>query len=192
MPRSRVIYVRPLLALTRSQTEAACAAWGLTPWIDPTNLETESTAPLRSQIRNVVMPVLRQVLGGDVATSLSRTAAQARDDADALDQLADDLLARAAVVVPSSTGGCSAFDVVVLGAAPRAIRRRALKEAAESTAGRAVTSAHVDNVDALVANWRGQGPTMLPSGATAARVYGRLCFSAGQSQGRDGTERATE
>ncbi len=41
-----------------------------------------------------MLPLLEDVLAGGVAEALARTAGQLREDADALDALADDLLAQ--------------------------------------------------------------------------------------------------
>jgi len=53
--------------------------------------------------------------------------------------------------------------------APRAVRTRALRQAARSGGIRALSSAHVDALDDLVVAWRGQGPIDLPGGS-ASRV----------------------
>ena len=37
MPPTRGSYVRPLLGVSRTQTQAACAEAGLEPWLDPHN-----------------------------------------------------------------------------------------------------------------------------------------------------------
>ncbi|MBE1875153.1 ATP-binding protein [Myceligenerans pegani] len=127
MPAERGRYRRPFLGLRRTETEAVCAASGLDYWVDPTNLVPSpdqadrpgggpaaqagpagaagpattagdaGAAPLRSQVRGIVMPVLEDVLGPGVAEALARSAAQLRDDADALETLAAELLARARV-----------------------------------------------------------------------------------------------
>lgn len=80
---------RPLLALTRRQTEDACRAEGLDFWDDPHNADPRFT---RSRIRQRVMPVLEQELGPGVAAALARTAEQLRPDMEELDRLAVELL----------------------------------------------------------------------------------------------------
>ena len=73
---------RPLLDVTRAQTEAACRAAGIDFWVDPHNGDPRFT---RSRVRHTVLPVLEAELGPGVAATLARTAAQLREDADALD-----------------------------------------------------------------------------------------------------------
>lgn len=192
MPARRGLLRRPFLGLRRAQTEAVCRVLGLDPWHDPTNTPSADDvgAPLRSRVRAHVLPVLDDVLGPGVAESLARTADQARADADLLDALADDLLARAAVVGPPGGAGedragedregegptATSLDVATLAAAPPALRRRALRAAALAVgcpAG-ALGARHVDALDALVVGWHGQGPAHLPGDARARRACGRL------------------
>ncbi|WP_426594261.1 tRNA lysidine(34) synthetase TilS [Cellulomonas sp. McL0617] len=176
MPATRGRFRRPLLGLRRADTEAACAAQGLTAWQDPTNDGSRPDAPLRSRVRTEVLPTLDRVLGPGVAQALARTAAQLREDADALDGLAGELLAE----LRTHAAG---LDVDALANAPDAIRRRALRTAmieAGSPAG-ALSRAHVLAVDALVTDWHGQGPVALPGGVAARRAYGRLALGPADS-----------
>lgn len=80
-----VIYLRPLLQVRRTDIEKICAAENLTPWNDPTN--TDQTL-MRAKVRHSVLPYLEENLGGDVATSLARTASIAGPDADFVHQQA--------------------------------------------------------------------------------------------------------
>ena len=79
------IYVRPLLGVTRQETEAACKEFGLDFWNDPHNLNTEFT---RVKVRREVIPYLEEHLDPGISRALVRTASLLRDDADALDQWA--------------------------------------------------------------------------------------------------------
>src|SRR6266568_4571332 len=78
-------WARPLLGVSRLTTVAACARLGLTPWTDPHNADPRFT---RVRLRTEVLPLLEDVLSGGVAEALARTAAQVREDNDALDALA--------------------------------------------------------------------------------------------------------
>ncbi|MCM0641232.1 tRNA lysidine(34) synthetase TilS [Cellulomonas wangsupingiae] len=174
---------RPLLGLRRADTEAACAAQGLVPWHDPTNGRPVGAAggdvagagaglPLRSRVRTEVLPVLEAVLGPGVARGLARTADALADAADALDAYAADLLAASLLAGPSGVE----LDVVPLSAAHAAVRRRVLHDAAVRAGSPpgALARVHVLAVDALVTDWRGQGPVHLPGGRVASRACGRL------------------
>jgi len=157
MPAHRDAYRRPLLHLDRATTRAACAEAGLTPWQDPHNSDP---AYARVRVRSTVLPLLERELGPGVAAALARTAAQLREDADALDALTPDLPERP--------------EVAALAELLPAVRARALKRWAEGRTGRAVTATHVGALRALVERWHGQGPVVLPGGAAVERREGRL------------------
>jgi tRNA(Ile)-lysidine synthase len=76
---------RPLLEITRAQTEAACRAQGIEFWSDPHNDDPRFT---RSRVRHRVLPVLEDELGPGVAGALARTAHHVAVDTDALDEIA--------------------------------------------------------------------------------------------------------
>ena len=156
-------WARPLLDLPRAATAAACAALGLTPWQDPHNTDPRFT---RVRLRTEVIPLLEDVLQGGVAGALARTAAQLRDDLEARDALAADLLARA--------GEAAELIVSELTAAPPALRRRALRTWLLQAGVPELTDAHLRACDALVGDWRGQRGVALPGGFVARRAHGRL------------------
>jgi tRNA(Ile)-lysidine synthase len=110
---------RPLLEVTRAQTEAACSAEGIEAWEDPHNLDPRFT---RARLRHRVLPVLEQELGPGVAAALARTADSLQADLAALDQAADECLATV------STG--DGLMVTELALRPVAVRTRVLRLAA--------------------------------------------------------------
>ena len=157
MAVARDVFRRPLLGLSRDTTAKACAEAGLVPWDDPHNGDPSYA---RVRVRARVLPVLEEELGPGVAEALARSAALLREDADALDALTP--------VLPPEPA------VADLAALAPALRSRALKAWAEQACGRAVTSAHVDALRALVEDWHGQGPVALPGGAVVRRASGVL------------------
>ena len=78
-------FARPLLDVTRDETETACQVEGLEAWQDPHN---EDVGYTRVRVRRTVLPALEDNLGPGVAAALARTADLVRDDVDALDELA--------------------------------------------------------------------------------------------------------
>lgn len=88
-PRRSTLFLRPLLDVTRAQTEAACRADGISWWEDPHNADPRFT---RSRIRHAVMPVLERELGPGVAQALARTADLLREDVTSLDDRAEVVL----------------------------------------------------------------------------------------------------
>jgi tRNA(Ile)-lysidine synthase len=161
MPARRGIFIRPLLEVRRSETVAACEALGLEPWQDPHNSSADFT---RSRVRMSALPALVDALGPGVPEALARSAAMLRADADALDAWAESVT--------------DAAEVVALRQLPAAIRSRVLRRAAIAAGAPAgsLTAAHVSAIDALVTDWRGQGPVSLPGGLEASRACDRLRF----------------
>jgi tRNA(Ile)-lysidine synthase len=157
---------RPLLDLPRATTAAACADLGLDPWQDPHNADPSFT---RVRLRHEVLPLLEDVLRGGVAAALARTAAQLREDTEALDVLAVrtiDLAARD-----------RELDVGELAGEPPALRRRVLRRWLLGAGVRELTDAQLRSVDALIGDWRGQGGVWLPGGLEVGRARGRLIVS---------------
>jgi tRNA(Ile)-lysidine synthetase-like protein len=166
---------RPLLSLTREQTSQACRALGLGVWDDPHNADRRF---LRVRVRREVLPLLERELGPGVAAALARTARLARDDADALDVLAEDVLEAAQVDTRT-------WQVDVLAAAFPALRRRVLRRAAVAAGCPAgeLFAVHLETVERLVTEWHGQGGIDLPGAVTSRRSAGLLIFEA-MSAGR--------
>lgn len=145
-------WCRPLLGIRRSVTHAACAELGLTPWQDPHNADPRFT---RSRLRTEVLPLLEDVLGGGVAEALARTAAALREDADVLDAEADRALAEVAVDAE--------LDTARLRTLPAAIRRRVIRSWLLAGGAAGLTDKQIRGVDALVADWHGQGGVAVSS-----------------------------
>jgi tRNA(Ile)-lysidine synthase len=198
MPGRSGRYLRPLLGLRRAQTRAACAALGLEPWADPQNCDPAFT---RSRVRHELLPALEATLGPGVTEALARTARLLRDDTDALDKLADAVVARlSGEAGPDDVG----WPVAELAAQPAALRHRIIRLAALAAGcpGGTLSERHIISVDELVTGWRGQQWTDLPGGIRCQRRYGRLLFTAGvaapvnagaRGVGRlDGTARSEE
>jgi tRNA(Ile)-lysidine synthase len=160
-------WARPLLDVPRITTADACAALGLRPWSDPHNSDPRFT---RVRLRAEVLPLLEDVLRGGVTDALARTAAQVREDCDALDALAGELLAR--------SRDADELDCKVLADAHPAIRRRALRRWLLDSGVRELTDPQLRAVDGLTGSWRGQGGVWLTGALVAQRVDGRLRLDA--------------
>jgi tRNA(Ile)-lysidine synthase len=181
MPARRGSYRRPLLAVRRTATEAACAELGLEPWQDPHNRDFRFA---RARVRHQALPALEAALGPGVAEALARTASQLRTDAECLDDLA---FAESGQL----RGDCSdpaGLDGVWLRALPAAIRTRVLRDAAimAGCPHGALTAGHIGAIAALVTGWRGQRWVDLPGSVRARRRDGKVWFTstaAGESEG---------
>lgn len=144
-------YSRPLLDVSRAQTEAACRAEGISWWTDPHNADPRF---LRSRVRHTVLPLLEKELGPGVATTLARTGDLLRDDLEALDELA------------AASAGDLGLDH--LQSLPRAVRSRVLRLAALDAGAPADELFHV-HVTALgdLVSGAVRGEVQLPGHLTA-------------------------
>jgi len=159
-------WVRPLLAVRRRTTVAACAGEGLDPWTDPHNADPAYT---RVRVRERVLPVLEAELGPGVAEALARTAEQLREDAAAFQDMIDETIED---IVEHAEAGI-ALSAAALAANPAALRNRIVRYVVESEFGVSLTRIQTLEVARLATDWRGQGPIDLP-GCLARRVGGRI------------------
>ena len=138
-----------------------------------------------------MLPLLEDVLAGGVAEALARTAAQLRDDGEALDAVAATCspglrrtetrktaypnaqlaVEEGALDAPSARGAEAAR---VLADAPAAVRRRALRAWLGARGVTGLTDLHLRAADDLVGRWRGQGAVMLPQRLELVREHGKL------------------
>jgi tRNA(Ile)-lysidine synthase len=158
---------RPLLGVTRVDTETACTVDGITWWTDPHNSDPRFT---RARVRTTVLPMLERELGPGVAAALARTADLLREDAEALD---DEAEARF-----QDLGGGEGLRVADLLALAAAIRHRVVRLAAIEAGAipSELTRSHVLTVVEVVLGPDGGKQIQLPGHVTAYREGGLLRF----------------
>lgn len=100
----------PILDLRRSETESVCAIEGITPFIDPSNVDQRF---MRNRVRHEVLPLLIDIAGRDLVPVLDR-------QADVFAALSDHLRAEAVALDPTDTRS--------LREAPEVVVRVALRE----------------------------------------------------------------
>jgi tRNA(Ile)-lysidine synthase len=143
--------VRPLLAIGRADTVAACAALGVRPIEDPSN---RSLKYARNRIRRRVIPELAAI-NPQATSALARLADAAADVAASHRSRADALLTAA------QTDGT--IDLEALGDDP-AVREEALALAWERATGHVLTARHRSAIAAQLARGEGRGALDLPGG----------------------------
>ncbi|TXJ06164.1 MAG: tRNA lysidine(34) synthetase TilS [Aeromicrobium sp.] len=160
---------RPFLGLDRSDTEHVCRAEGIEWWADPHNIDPRFR---RVRLRNEVLPLLDEVLGGGVRGALARTAEQLFADSEALDQIAAESLT---------------YDTVQLASLVPAVRSRVMRLLALDAGALAgeLTAKHISEMDRLVTDWRGQARIELPGHVSVQRLQNRLVFGVTPSRRRD-------
>jgi tRNA(Ile)-lysidine synthetase-like protein len=174
------LLVRPLLVLSRRDTERYCAALGLEPRVDASN---ESPEFLRNRVRRELLPLLRGMNPG-VDDALLRLAASARMDDDCLCSLADAVWQRD--VLPGDSN-LYLSGQAFLDAHP-ALQSRLVRRAFELLVGSArdVTAAHVRAVQSLAAGAGGKS-VRLAHGVTWRKEADRLvAFVAGKDPSTHG------
>lgn len=180
---------RPLLNLERSTVHASakdvCGVLGVAPWQDPHNRDPRFA---RVRVREA-MATLETALGAGFVAGLARTAELAGEDALALEQWSDQSF-DALVVFDDQSLSADAAELSLL---PRAIRSRVIRRMCLDlgAASDAISLAHVQAVDALITQWRGQGAVSLPARVNARRDYGRLILTASVSPPTAGEPLAT-
>ncbi|WP_433055613.1 tRNA lysidine(34) synthetase TilS [Dactylosporangium sp. CS-033363] len=159
--RNGVLFVRPLLDVSRAETRAACAAEGLSVWDDPHNVDV---AYARSRVRPLVA-----ALGEGVVDNLARTARLIGADSAFLDGLAGDALEKAV----TEGGGLAVAELERM---PGPIRTRVLHAWALrlGVPGTDLSYRHVDALEQLIVRWHGQGAVALPGGLSVSRTGGQL------------------
>jgi tRNA(Ile)-lysidine synthase len=142
--------VRPLLGMTRAETEAYCREHGLAWRDDPTNADPSFT---RARVRHELLPLLERIAPGAERT-IAQTANLLRDEAAALDEL-----------VPRTD------DLGEIAALPPALARLALRRLA---------GAPIRVEELLTLAGRGGTVTLdVGQGLRAVVEYGRVRFQSG-------------
>ena len=157
-------YVRPLLSITRAQTQELCKEAGLNVWHDPHNKDRSFS---RVRVRLDAIPTLENAIGPGISEALARSAELLRQDADALDAWAEREISQL---------NLRDLECEHLAALPLAIRSRVIRRAiyvAGAPAG-SISAEHIGAVEVLITSWRGQGAAHLPGGVKVERFSGRL------------------
>ncbi len=121
----RIPLIRPILHLTRSETEAVCHAKGLDFRLDASNADTTY---FRNRLRHELIPLL-ETYNPQVRAALVRTANSLQGDFELLNNLLDETWQ---ACVKATGVGYIAFDYQNLLRQPEAMRRNLLRRAAFS------------------------------------------------------------
>jgi tRNA(Ile)-lysidine synthase len=176
-----IILRRPLLAWARHvDTEGYCRERGVEFRTDEMNEDERFS---RVRVRRRLLPLL-ETFNPRAAEALARAAELLREDSDALERLASELLeeARAKTQAKTDEGekeeGARPMRVEVLASAHPALRRRALRQWLALGRGglRRLEFAHLVAVEKLLKGTRGGRVAELPGGSIVERRRGLLIF----------------
>ena len=160
------IYIRPFLSISREEVVNACLEVGIEYWDDPHNEDERFT---RVKIRKQILPLMESLIGPGIKEALARSARIFREDSEALEILTEEIFA----TIPDP----AFIEVALLEKLPTALRKRVIRRAISRLGANRISAEQLDWVDALISDWRGQGPVALPAGVTARRESGRLALS---------------
>jgi tRNA(Ile)-lysidine synthase len=205
MPRSfdrnGVCFLRPFLDLSRDDTTQICQQNHIEWWDDPTNTPgrvdggagaggAEASFPLRSRVRQQLVPVLREVAGDAVMDHIAAMAESARKDQDFLEEQARTAIERVCLDADgtgtddgtdsagsagnrrAASGGrgvlLERLDADALAQVPEPLRVRVERIVLERH-GVAPTRALLERIDALATDWHGQSQVRISSGFSVMR-----------------------
>ena len=165
---------RPILAVTRDDTQQSCHELGITPWHDPWNTSDEY---LRVRVRQRVLPYLASELGSHIRDHCARSASLLAQDSDALDTIASQKLEAAVATVASDSSSASAspsssspasssslpplLPITALSGEPPALVQRMIRQWLAPYTGEMVWR-HYEQILALIFHWHGQGGVAVP------------------------------
>lgn len=155
--------LRPFLGLRRDETLEICEVEELSPWHDPSNADP---AFARSRTRVEVMPVLEEKLGPGVAESLARTAAILQQDADFLEDLANETY----LSLVRREGGDAWLPEDAVRGLPAALRFRVIAKAAADVGGQQPGYGRLQAAEALLRRQGSAGPVELPGHVSVYRL----------------------
>ncbi len=168
--------VRPLLDLTRQDTEQFCQQFGLPWWIDSTN--TDPTYA-RNRLRLEVFPLLQRHFNPKVEQALAQTAEILAAEVVLLDQMTEDLYTK--VVQKRDAPWC--IQRSALQSAPLALQRRVLRRLLQQVMTAPITFDHIEKLVALISAPNRSQTDPFPGG-WLARVEGDQIWFIPTTDGR--------
>lgn len=165
-----IVVIRPLLEVSRRETEDYCQSHELKPRIDASNI---SLSPLRNRIRHQLLPLLKSYNPG-IAQALLRTGRIASDDIDFLDKEVAQLWDEVAQEQPNTI----VLDKKKFDRLPPALKRYLFRAAAERLLGSAkdIEMRHIEEMMAALNKPAGKRLS-LPRGLIFSIEYDRYLLA---------------
>ncbi|GAA6616053.1 tRNA lysidine(34) synthetase TilS [Scytonema sp. NUACC26] len=166
----KILLVRPLLEVTRTQTGQFCRDFQLSIWEDSTNFELKYA---RNRIRQELLPYLQENFNPQVESALAQTAEILQAEVDYLEQAACHLRKEAMFETEGEkeTISASSFPLKlnrrVLQKAPLALQRRVMRQVLLEVLPIAPTFEQIEKLTALIAAPNRSQTDPFPGGAIA-------------------------
>lgn len=163
-----IMLVRPLLEITRSQTEQFCQEFKLPIWEDSTNQDLQYA---RNRIRQELTPYLRDNFNRQVESALAQTAELLQAEVEYLEKAAQELRDRALGIRHEEDSLTPLLPLrlnrKVLQKAPLALQRRVMRQVLQQIFTDAVSFEHIEKLTALIIAPNRSQTDPFPGGAIA-------------------------
>ena len=156
-----IILVRPLLEITRSQTEQFCQEFNLPIWEDSTNQNLQYA---RNRIRQELIPYLKENFHPQVEANLAQTAELFQAEVEYLEQTARHWRLEATVKGEKQD---LHIDRRILQKVPLAVQRRVMRQVLQEILPDAPNFEHIEKLTALITAPNRSQTDPFPGGVTA-------------------------
>jgi tRNA(Ile)-lysidine synthase len=172
--RLRVNVIRPLLDLSRADTETYCNQLRLKPRVDSSNASTNFT---RNRIRHELIPLL-QTYNSRIDDALLRLSGIARDEMEFLEEQTAQVWSE----IAEEEGGGLSLDVSRLTLLPGVLQNQVLRWAIKFLCGdtRDIEAEHIEDMAKFMRKPAGK-MMALPHGIRLHKGYGRLMVTLDES-----------
>lgn len=174
-----IILVRPLLEITRTQTEQFCQEFKLPIWEDSTNQDLQYA---RNRIRQELIPYLRENFNPQVESALAQTAELLQAEVEYLEKTAQQLREQAmSWGIEHEEDSLTPFLPLrlnrrVLQKAPLALQRRVMRQVLQQILTDAASFEHIEKLTALIIAPNRSQTDPFPGGAIAQVEGDWICF----------------
>jgi tRNA(Ile)-lysidine synthase len=174
---TEIMLVRPLLEITRSQTEQFCQEFKLPIWEDSTNQDLQYA---RNRIRQELVPYLRDNFNPQVESALAQTAELLQAEVEYLEKAAQELRHGALGIGDEEDSLTPLFPLRlnrrVLQKAPLALQRRVMRQVLQQILTDAPSFEHIEKLTALIIAPNRSQTDPFPGGAIAQVEGDWICL----------------
>jgi tRNA(Ile)-lysidine synthase len=172
-----IMLVRPLLEITRSQTEQFCQEFNLPIWEDSTNQDLQYA---RNRIRQELIPYLQKNFNPQVESALAQTAQLLQAEVEYLEKAAQQLREKAVHIRDEEDLLTSLLPLRlnrrVLQKAPLALQRRVMRQVLQQILTDAPSFEHIEKLTALIIAPNRSQTDPFPGGAIAQVQGDWICL----------------
>ncbi|MCW5317670.1 tRNA lysidine(34) synthetase TilS [Nostoc sp. KVJ3] len=171
-----IMLVRPLLEITRIQTEQFCQEFNLPIWEDSTNQDLQYA---RNRIRQELVPYLRENFNPQVESALAQTAELLQAEVEYLEKAAQELRQKA-LGIGDEENSLTLLPLKlnrrVLQKAPLALQRRVMRQVLQQILADAPGFEHIEKLTALIIAPNRSQTDPFPGGAIAQVEGDWICL----------------